>query len=265
MKLNDRRRQIVDLLVNQESATLDELSDRFGVSKMTIHRDLDELELVGLLRKVRGGATVAASTQFESDFRHRELKATDEKLGIARAAVNLVEPGMSVILDDSSTASLMAAFLVEKKPLTVITNGLDIMDKLAGETGITLVGLGGTYARKFNGFFGIVTEEALAGLHADVAFVSTSAIQGFRAFHQDQEIVRLKRQMMDASERCYLLSDNSKFNRTALHFQADLASFAGLITGGSLSPYQREPLAAAGIHIVMAPAGKSHSKGGEKQ
>lgn len=255
MKLDDRRRAIVDLLVSQESASLDDLSDRFGVSKMTIHRDLDDLELAGLLRKVRGGATVAASTQFESDFRHRERKATEEKLAIARTAVDLIEPGMSVMLDDSSTASLMAPLLIDKKPLTIITNGLAIMDKVAGQTGITLVGLGGTYARKFNGFFGIVTEETLAGLHADIAFVSTSAIQGTRAFHQDQEIVRVKRQMMEASERCYLLSDNSKFDRTALHFQAELTSFAGVVTGEALPQGAREDLAAAGISLFLVPTG----------
>ena len=63
MKLDDRRRDIVDLLVEEGTVSLDDLAARFAVSKMTIHRDLDDLEAEGLLRKVRGGATIEASGQ----------------------------------------------------------------------------------------------------------------------------------------------------------------------------------------------------------
>ena len=71
VKREDRKQAIMDLLVEQRAVDLDDLAERFAVSKMTIHRDLDDLESEGLLRKMRGGATMESGTQFESDFRFR--------------------------------------------------------------------------------------------------------------------------------------------------------------------------------------------------
>ena len=86
MKREDRRQAIMDALIAERAVELDALADRFAVSKMTIHRDLDELEQAGLLRKVRGGATIEAGTQFESDFRIRALQDGEAKARMARAA-----------------------------------------------------------------------------------------------------------------------------------------------------------------------------------
>ena len=240
------------MLVRTGSASLDDLSQRFGVSKMTIHRDLDDLEAAGLLRKVRGGATIEASSQFESDFRYRERRAVEEKRRIARAAAAFVEPGMSVMVDDGSTSQLIAPHLLEIRPLTVITNNLPIIAQLAGQAGMTLIALGGTFSRKFNGFFGIVTEENLAGLRADVAFVSSSAIDGPSAFHQDQEVVQVKRRMMRSAARRYLLVDHEKFGRTALHFLADLDDFDGVVTGARLPQDAARVLGDRGITLHVA-------------
>ena len=97
LKRDERRQAIMDLLVGARAVDLDDLADRFAVSRMTIHRDLDDLEQAGLLRKVRGGATIEAGTQFESDFRIRALQDSDAKTRMARASLDLVEPGMTVM------------------------------------------------------------------------------------------------------------------------------------------------------------------------
>ena len=89
MKREERRQEIINLLVESRAVELDEVAARFGVSKMTIHRDLDDLERAGVLRKVRGGATIDAGTQFESDFRFRERQEADVTLMLARTAANL--------------------------------------------------------------------------------------------------------------------------------------------------------------------------------
>ena len=72
MRREERQQLIMDLMVERGAVDLDDLAERYSVSKMTIHRDLDDLEQAGLLRKMRGGATIEAGTQFESDFRYRE-------------------------------------------------------------------------------------------------------------------------------------------------------------------------------------------------
>lgn len=251
MKAGNRRQGILDLLVEAGSATVDELSAQFDVSRMTIHRDLDQLEQEGLLRKVRGGASMQASGQFESDFRYRQRLAGPEKQRIAAAAASLVEPGQTVIVDDSSTAGGVVAHLMDIRPLTVITNNLGVVQQLAGAAGITLIALGGQYSKKFHGFFGLVADEALRTLRADIAFVSTSSIHGTRAFHQDQEVVQTKRLMLAAAERRYLLADHGKFGRPALYFFTALDSFDAVLTGEEPEGVAAGVLRDAGIRLTV--------------
>jgi DeoR/GlpR family transcriptional regulator of sugar metabolism len=255
MKREERRLAIMDLLVEHLTVELDDLAERFGVSKMTIHRDLDDLEQSGVLRKMRGGATIEAGTRFESDFRIRERQEGAAKSAMASAALDLVEPGMTVIINDGSMAAVLGARLVEKRPLTVITNNAAVMDALRGEHGVTLIALGGAYSAKFNGYFGIVTEQTLGRLHADIAFVSTPAIVGTRVFHMDDAVVRTKRAMMEAAARRCLLVNHQRFGRAALHVLADLTEFDTIITDAEPAPDHRAALDAAGIALTIASTG----------
>ena len=242
----------MDLLVAQRAVDLDKLAEHFAVSKMTIHRDLDDLEQAGVLRKTRGGATIEAGTQFESDFRFRERQGGEAKARMARAALELIEPGMTLLINDGSMAAVLGAMLPEKRPLTVITNNAAIIEALRGKAGITLIALGGVFSPKFNGYFGVVTEEALARLRADIAFVSAPAVSGRMAFHMDDAVVRAKRAMMAAAARTCLLVNHERFDRTALHVLADLADFDSIITDDDPAPGARAALDRAGIALNVA-------------
>ncbi len=252
VKREERRQAIMDLLVGSRAVDLDDLADRFAVSKMTIHRDLDDLEQAGLLRKVRGGATIEAGTQFESDFRIRALQDGAAKERMARAALDLVEPGMTVLINDGSMAAHFAAALVARRPLTVITNNAAVIDRLKDEAGITLIALGGIYNAKFNAFFGVVTEGALSRLRADIAFISAPAVSGLHAFHMDDAVVRAKRAMMAAAAKTCLLINHQRFGRSALHVLAGLADFDTIITDDHPAPEDRAALDRAGITLTIA-------------
>jgi len=234
VKREERRQEIINLLVESRAVELDEVAARFGVSKMTIHRDLDDLERAGVLRKVRGGATIDAGTQFESDFRFRERQEADVKLMLARTGAGLVEPGMTVMINDGSMASVLGDVLCSKKPITIITNNAAIMERAKGISGVTLVGLGGTYSAKFNAYLGIVTEEALSRLRADIAFISAPAASERLAYHMDEAVVRAKRAMMASSRQACLLVNSRRFGHTALHVLADLAEFDTVISDNPL-------------------------------
>jgi DeoR/GlpR family transcriptional regulator of sugar metabolism len=252
VKREERKQAIMDLLVLARAVDLDDLALRFGVSKMTVHRDLDDLEQSGLLRKVRGGATVDAGTQFESDFRIRALQDADAKARMARAALDLVEPGMTVMINDGSMAAQLAQALVAKRPLTLITNNAAVIDAMRDAPGITLISLGGIFNAKFNAYLGLVTETALARLRADLAFISTPAVSGLQAFHMDDAVVRVKRAMMAAAARRCLLVNHSRFGRNALHVLADLTEFDTIISDGAPAPEDRAALDRAGIRLTFA-------------
>ena len=231
VKREERRQEIINLLVESRAVELDDIAARFGVSRMTVHRDLDELERAGVLRKVRGGATIDAGTQFESDFRFRERQEADVKRALAETAAALVEPGMTVMINDGSMAAMLGDVLAEtRKPITLVTNNAAIMERAKGLSGVTLITLGGVYSVRFNAYFGIVTEEALARLRADIAFISAPAATGRLAYHMDEAVVRSKRAMMRASSQTCLLINNRRFGHTALHVLADLSEFDTVIS-----------------------------------
>lgn len=252
MKREDRKQAIMDLLVDVRAVSLDDLASRFDVSRMTVHRDLDDLAQAGLLRKVRGGATVEPGTQFESDFRIRAMQDAEAKARMARAAAALVEPGMTVMVNDGSMAAGLADALLDRGPLTVISNNAALIDRLRDEASVRLIALGGVYSAKYNGFFGVVTEAALSRLRADLAFVSTPAVNDLRAFHMDDEVVRAKRAMMDAADQRCLLINHKRFGHSALHALAGLAEFNHIITDESPPSDQLARLSAAGIVLTIA-------------
>jgi len=159
---------------------------------------------------------------------------------------------MTVMIDDGSTSQTVVPFLANLRPLSVITNNLAVIDALSGMAGIDMIALGGAFSRKFNGFFGVLTERALTGLRADVALLSTSAVNGRAAFHQDQEVLEVKRLMIACAARRYLMVDHGKFGRSAGHLLADLSAFDAVITTDTLPAHQAAALLAGGIGLRFA-------------
>lgn len=252
MKRDDRQQAIMDVLVAEGEVEVEALSERYAVSRMTIHRDLDDLESAGLLRKIRGGATIRSGTQFESDFRFRELQDSAAKAVMAQAALRLIEPGMTVMINDGSMAATLGQLMIARRPLTVITNNASVLDALRGEAGITLIALGGVYSAKFNAFLGKVTEDALAQLRADVSLISTPAVCGLEVFHMDDDVVRTKRGMIDQGAMRVLLVNHTRFGRAALHRLGHLSEFDHIITDTSPAPDSLTAFREAGLTLTIA-------------
>ncbi|MEJ2871262.1 DeoR/GlpR family DNA-binding transcription regulator [Actinomycetospora sp. OC33-EN08] len=224
-----RQQRIVDHVLAAGSASATELVELTGVSLMTVHRDVDELVRRGLVRKYRGGVSAQPTSVFESHSEYRRTVRLAEKGAIAAAAVALVEPGSSIVLDDSSTALALVDRLPEVGPLTVVTNYLPALETLKTMPEVRLIALGGDYSRTHDSFGGIGCLEAIAAMSVDAAFVSTSSMTGSMTFHQEQEIVAVKRAMLDIATRRVLLMDSSKAPRRALHQLRPLAAFDDLV------------------------------------
>lgn len=252
MKRDERQQAIMDLLVIDGEVGLDRLALHFDVSKMTIHRDLDEMEAAGLLRKIRGGATIQSGTQFESDYRLRARHGGAAKDAMADAALALIEPGMTVMINDGSMAAILGKKCSAKRPLTVITNNAAIIDAQRHEPGLNVIALGGVFSNKFNAFLGKVTEDALAGLRADIAFISSPAVSGVEVFHMDDSVVRAKRAMMRQSAQSCLVVNHTRFGHAALHRLATLSEFDTFITDQQPEPEAVAPLKRAGLQLTIA-------------
>jgi Transcriptional regulators of sugar metabolism len=251
----DRQRAISEAVMAEGAVRIEQLAERFGISLMTVHRDLDELESRGLLRKSRGVATALASSLVESSDVYRAGQQVGAKRALARAAMDYIEPGQSVFLDDSTTVLQVAKLLPDKAPLTAITNVLTVMNELQGVRGISLVALGGTFYNWCSAFMGRMTNEAIAKLRADVFVMSTAAVTDDTCFFQTPETVDTKRAMFDSAARRILLVDHTKFAKRAMHAMARLDEFDAVIVDGATDVSEVARLRAAGITVVIADSG----------
>lgn len=248
----ERQRAIADAVLAEGSVRIETLAERFGISVMTAHRDLDELETRGLLHKARGVATALPSSLVESSDVFRRGRQLASKRALARAAMRHIEPGQAVIVDDSTTTFAMAPMLTRCTPLTVITNYLPLMNEVVGQKGITLLGLCGQYHDWAGAFLGGMTNDALARIRADVVVMSTSAVVDGTCFHQTRETVDTKRAMLGAAATRVLLVDHTKFDRRALHALAPLTDFDHVIIDALTPEHHREDLRARGVTLTVA-------------
>lgn len=248
-----RRERIAEYVLACETVSAKELAAAFNISVMTVHRDLDELERHGVLRKVRGGATAQPSSLFESNVRFRLMTSTVEKEALARFAVEMVEPGSAVLLDDSTTALALSRLLPAVGQLTVITNYLRMLNDLSGQPGIRLIALGGDYSASHDSFVGVVCENAIESIRADVFFMSTSAVAGGIAFHQEQQVVAIKRAMLRVAKKKVLLIDHGKLGKVALHALAPLSAFDLVVVDYAVEEDQLRELRDASVPFTVAP------------
>ncbi|WP_245627697.1 DeoR/GlpR family DNA-binding transcription regulator [Actinomadura oligospora] len=248
-----RRREAIRRQVTDEGfVRIRDLAAAHGVSTMTIHRDLDELQSTGWLRKVRGGATAEPSASYHGDVRHRRQAMAAEKRALAGAAAGLVGAGATVMIDESTTALELAGLLPGRGPVTVITNFLAAVNALTGESGVDLIALGGAYYPAYDAFLGLRTSEAIRSLRADLLFMSTTAITNGQCYHQSQETVAVKRALMESADRRVLLADHTKFTKNGLFQLAPLTDFDLVIVDAGTPASDVEALRARGVHLHVA-------------
>lgn len=254
MTAESRREDIAAYVIAQGEVRIDDLVTRFGVSRMTIHRHIDQLAQQGVLRKLHGAVSAQPSGVYESLFRYRQSVATAQKADLVRAALRFVEPGQVVMLDDSTTATAIAPLLAAKAPLSVITNSLPAAAALAETDGIALICPGGQFHLTYNAFIGHLCETTLSRLRANLLICSASAVLGTTAFIQDPQVVRVKQAMMAAANQKILLLDPGKFGRTALHVLDDLTAFDAVLVNATLPHETATALRTAGVRLHLIEA-----------
>lgn len=238
----ERLERISSLVLRNGEIGLDELAEMLGVSRMTIHRDLEVLEGRGVLRKVRNGATARPSSSFESNFEFRAAQSVAAKERLAAHAAALIEPGDVILLDEATTLLPMIPHLAPIEGLTVVSNFLPVQDAVARFENVRLIALSGEYIRQYHTFGGPLCEAAVGQFRINRYFTSTTAIDGAAAYHPNSLIASTKKAMMRSSARSYLLADASKFSRTALHKVADLDDFELILTDEPPPRHSRDQL-----------------------
>jgi DeoR/GlpR family transcriptional regulator of sugar metabolism len=256
----DRQSLIRDRVHSEGSVTVDQLVSLLGVSRMTVHRDLDVLEADAVLRKVRGGATALRSSLFESDYPFRLTSSVAAKNAIGRAAATFVDGGQAVICDESTTTMAALRAIEASESITVITNCFPMMQYVNESTKHRLIGLGGDFVTRYQAFLGIVCEQAITNIYADVLLASCSAVRGSSTYHQDQQIVAVKRAMIKSAPTRLLLLDSSKVGVGALYHLGEIGDFTHLITDDGTPETLLDQARESGLEVVVAPVLESSAQ-----
>ncbi|MFC0387173.1 DeoR/GlpR family DNA-binding transcription regulator [Muricoccus vinaceus] len=230
-------------------ADVDALAARFGVSASTIRRDLEALSARRAIARTYGGAILASTAQ-ETTLRARTAQHRAAKAAIARAALDLISDGDTVILDGGSTVEALGR-LLQGQRLRVVTSNLPLVPLLADAPGIELVVLGGALRSISMSTVGPLAEEALRHITADRVFMSADGVVPGRGLCEATlEQVSLKSLMMRQSREAVVLADGSKLDRAGQPFWAPLAPGAVLVTEAPAPAWA--PFAAEGLRVVQA-------------
>lgn len=251
MLAEERRQQILSLLQQQGSARTMDLARRFNVSDQTIRRDLQELEVLGLITKSHGGGSLI--NWDGAPFHDRTLTNREEKLAVAEAARALVEPGMTVVLGPGTTTEALARRL-DGLPIRLVTNSLAVARAVtSSETEVLLTG--GRYRPEAELTVGDWTEQNLARLFADVSFIGVSGIDidsGYSVTEEDEALAL--RHCIRVAKKAVVVTDSSKFARVAKASVAPLGAVHMLVTDGELPGDWRMRLMANGVEVVTSRA-----------
>lgn len=224
-----RQRLILDHVLQAGSATAADLAELTGRSLMTVHRDLEDLAARQLVRKFHGGVSALPTSVWESSSEFRLHRRAEEKAALAQVAASFVETGMSLMLDDSTTVLALAGLLVDHAPLTVVSNYRRVLETLGDAHDIHLIMIGGTYSRTHDSFIGPPDQTNLEAYAVDIAFQSTSTMDERMTYHQEQDVVSMKRVMLRTGRRRVLMMDGSKVGHTSLHRFVAVADFTDVI------------------------------------
>lgn len=252
----ERQEAIAALVQDEGRAWVPELADRFGVSQVTIRKDLDLLAETGRIVRVRGGATSTSPTRRELAFDLRDRVERHAKDAIGAHAASLVNDGESIILDASTTALYVARHLMRRSAwhaLTVVTNSIRIGEEMAGEPGVSVLLLGGLMRWESLSVVGPLGDAVFSRVHAQRAFLGAAGFtiaEGLTDAHEEE--AQIKRAMVATAQEVHGVIDHTKWGRLSSVTFCPTDQITGIITDSGAPNGMIRELERAHIEVRIA-------------
>lgn len=248
-----RRMKILEWLQEEGSARVRDLSVAFAVSEATIRQDLERLDNDGFVVREHGGAYLKSVPQQVQSMSLHHLTNMDRKKRIGRAAAALVHNGETIILDSGSTTTEIANNLTGHQNLNVITNAINIALLLGALPSMSVHLSGGLFKAPTLSVTGEKSGDFFQGIFAEKLFLATAAVS-FEAGLTFPAMADLyvKRAMIKAASKIYLVADSTKIGRTSFSSLGPLDMIHGFITDGGIADADRREFERRGIEIIIA-------------
>ena len=253
---SQRRDMILASLEQDGLVTVPMIAKLCKTSEMTIRRDFDFLEELGLLARTHGGAILPDSPSakkfdtIEPSLDRRAILNQRAKFAIAILASQQIEPNQTIALDVGSTVFALAD-RIKGMPIRVFSTSLQIACHL-GQAGTKVYIPGGEVQGSEPSIVGVKTVEDLKRFHFDISFLGVSGLAEDGFYDYSIEETEIKSVMISQSKRTIVLMDSSKFGRASVARISDFSNIDLLITE-QIPPYSlQESLEAAGVEILIA-------------
>jgi DeoR/GlpR family transcriptional regulator of sugar metabolism len=223
----DRRRALVDLLRARGSVDLTTAAEALSVHQMTIRRDLDHLEREGTVRRVRGGAVLVES----ADFEQRQGRHLPAKRKIAEKLLPLLPRRSAISLDASTTIHQFAEMITAADDLTVVTNGLASFEALRNCSGVRSFLTGGEAEQQNASLVGSLAVTAVSTFVFARSFMSTTSVDPVIGTTEPTTAeVDVKRAMAQAAAHVVLAVDSSKLGTQSVVRALEMSRIDLLVT-----------------------------------
>lgn len=243
---------IYAILQQDKKVVVNELADKFGVTKMTIRRDLSFFEKQGIVKTTYGGAYLTSGASVEPSFQLKSIQMVDDKHLIGQKAAGQVEDGDTIIIDCGTTPLALAQFIFDKK-IMVITNSVPVVNLLKGRKNIKLIVAPGEYEDDSQGMISFSTADFFRHIHADKVFLSTQGVNELGELTVPKMTdAHVKQALMRTGRQKILLADRSKFGQTFLAGHGRLADFDLVISQTGLPPDTLSLMKTQSVPLLLA-------------
>lgn len=248
--MKNRANKILELLVQENKIEVSLLSEKLGVSQVTIRKDLDSLESRGIIKREHGFALLCST----DDINGRIAYHYEEKRKIAEKATELVCDGDTIMIESGSCCALMAyALTTAKKDLTIITNSAFIADYIRGKSNFQIILLGGIYQQDSQVMVGPMIRQCVENFLVELFFIGTDGYDTRVGFtNRDQMRAQAVRDMASQTERVVVLTESDKFIKHGI-VPLNLKNQIGtVITDANLSITLQSELESKGIQVIIS-------------
>ncbi|MCW3492003.1 DeoR/GlpR family DNA-binding transcription regulator [Microbacterium sp. SSM24] len=243
-----RKDLLLDRLRADGRIVAKEIAAELGLSEDSIRRDLRELDAAGLAVRVYGGALPASPAVV--DYSARRAVAPDSKRRVAAAAVALIEPGATVILDGGTTALAMTDVLPKSFRGTIVTHSPTIAAALLDHDAEIFL-IGGRLFKHSAVASGAAAVESANRISADLFFLGVTGIHATAGLTTgDAEEAAMKRALASRAAETYVLGSEEKFGTASRYSVLPFDAVAGIIADVAADDPTSQELTAAGVSLV---------------
>ena len=250
MLREERRGLVLKYIQENHSATSEELSEHFCVTNETIRQDLNYLNDKKHIIRTFGGAILR--DEYDPPLEQRTIINYEDKQKIAKEALKYINEKDLIVMDAGSTLIEVARRIEKNSETVIITNSLEILNRLCKVPGITVIGAGGKLRSRSMSFQGRNAEKTISSYNLQKAFISAEAVglnEGIMDTNEAEASV--KRCMIDVAREVTLLADHSKFDNMSHITVCPLDNIDRLITDSKTDIKIIEGLREKGIEVIV--------------